>query len=884
MFQCCCHRHAESVIGVRWVGGVESGKISWSRHRAAPPPMFQDSSMNVDPTAQFDPLNFTASVVEQQQQQQQQPSAGEAAWASASSSTASSKSGNENYDRTSSKSQSGWKRGFLLRPSSLSRKKIAHLRNTARITPWYDDDERCRVGRGLLLASRLFPPRTSGGGGQASNVDTDENDIIAGLRVALNCVAVWRSKCGGGSGVSLPHAIDATATLASSLYEDYRVTKLYETSTTLNQLRNAYSSAIIRSVNGLADSVRRYAPNDKGMSVMQCCASAGLPSWIVDVRHDASHSALPSLCVCRLAAIESLNFWNRYYWTGQISLVDDLADTAAEILIRYQTVAMTELLAVEGMQRQQHQSQQKHQKQQHQQHHQQQNTEDSYIHEETKAKKAEPIIKVKKDTNEKGGYVNPWSILSDDKPKKKKKRKTEDTKNEEGKMIVDSVVKDVTMTESTIDTPQIEIENGNSEPPAGASSVSATASKPAPPVPMTARDYALEYVKKIPMDVAYTTSLRFLVWGRPTRRKQLSSLLEDGVVTSDKDNKIVDDGPALLTLPLDHHIVSSELTASTLLERESYDLSFERLRIMYDPLLIAIASPYPGFLHALFVHMVDAILTLVGDRGCSEDQTQPMGDVGVDKSDRKVDTIRLGHHIQYLTRWVRYILSRTFHMHFDTSVALWYDHSDVTADEIVQQKEHDAPCESTGVTDMPPLCEQHQRQLPSPLSRGRQAIDLKKRGRKKWTTAQRLYMQSPLEYLYLHKTVGLPLNSVCDRLLLYRQQLGDSFDATALSSKTITNTNSTTLAVVQLHQHIESVIGKKERIVFMGLYDDDEVVGHAAVNDDGSNETLISSDKDKGSPPPLQALPSTGTRTIKPWTLCKGWDACAIGTLPGFPS
>ena len=138
-------------------------------------------------------------------------------------------------------------------------------------------------------------------------------------------------------------------------------------------------------------------------------------------------------------------------------------------------------------------------------------------------------------------------------------------------------------------------------------------------------------------------------------------------------------------------------------------------------------------------------------------------------------------------------------------------------------------------------------------------------------------MQSPLEYLYLHKTVGLPLNSVCDRLLLYRQQLGDSFDATALSSKTITNTNSTTLVVVQLHQHIESVIGKKERIVFMGLYDDDEVVGHA-------NETLISSDKDKGSPPPLQALPPKGTRTIKPWTLCKGWDACAIGTLPGFPS
>lgn len=834
----------------------------------------------VDPTTHFDPLNFTASVEEQQQQhQQQQPSAGEAAWAAASSATAPSKSGNENHipkKSDSSKSQSGWKQGFLLRPSSLSRKKIAHLRNTARITPWYDDDERCRVGQGLLLASRLFPAR---GSGVNNNVDTDENNIIAGLRIALNCVAVWRSKCGGGSGVSLPHAVDATATLASALYEDYRVTKLHETSTTLNQLQNAYSSTILRSVNGLADSYRRYAPNDKGMSVMQCCAMAGLPSWIVDVRHDASHSALPSLCVCRLAAIESLNFWNRHYWISQIAIVDDLADTAAEILIRYQTVAMTEMLAVEGkQQRQQHQSQQKHQKQQHQQ----QNTEDTFTHKEMKAKKADPTIKVKKDTNKKGGYVNPWSILSDDKPKKKKKRKTEDIKHEEGMINVDSVMKDVTMTESTIDATRDERKTGNSEPPAGASLLSATASKPEPPVPMTARDCALEYVRTIPMDVAYTTALRFLVWGRPTRRKQSSKPLEDDTVTSDKDNKIDDDGPALLTLPVDHHIVTSQVITSTLLERESYDLSFERLRTMYDPLLIATASPYPGFLHALFVHMVDAILTLVGDRGCSEDQTQPMGDVGVDKSDRKVDTIRLGHHIQYLTRWVRYILSRTFHMHFDTSVALWSDHSvddNVTAEVIVQHK-HDAPCESTGVTDMPPLCEQHQRQLPSPLSQGKQAIDLKKRGRKKWTTAQRLYMQSPLEYLYLHKTVGLPLNSVCDRLLLYRQQLGDSFDATALSSKTIT-ANSTTLAVMQLHQHLENVIGKKERIVFMGLYDDDDddkVVSHAAVNDGGSNETHISSDKDKGSP---QAL---GTRTIKPWTLCKGWDACAIGTLPGFPS
>jgi hypothetical protein len=87
------------------------------------------------------------------------------------------------------------------------------------------------------------------------------------------------------------------------------------------------------------------------------------------------------------------------------------------------------------------------------------------------------------------------------------------------------------------------------------------------------------------------------------------------VVNNEYDE--VDEGPALLTLPLDaltfRHYPRTNRPA-TALERESYDLLFERLRAMYNPLLIALTTAYPEFLPALFVHMVDSIRCLEGAR------------------------------------------------------------------------------------------------------------------------------------------------------------------------------------------------------------------------------------------------------------------------------
>ena len=81
------------------------------------------------------------------------------------------------------------------------------------------------------------------------------------------------------------------------------------------QMRNAYSTLLLRSVNELADTYR-HQKRFSVLSVSHCCALAGLPLWIVDVRHDASHNGLPGLGVCRLGALESLRFWGGRYWDG----------------------------------------------------------------------------------------------------------------------------------------------------------------------------------------------------------------------------------------------------------------------------------------------------------------------------------------------------------------------------------------------------------------------------------------------------------------------------------------------------------------------------------------------------------------------------------------
>lgn len=165
-------------------------------------------------------------------------------------------------------------------------------------------------------------------------------------------------------------------------------------------------------------------------------------------------------------------------------------------------------------------------------------------------------------------------------------------------------------------------------------------------------------------------------------------------------------------------------------------------------------------------------------------------------------------------------------------------------------------------------------------------------------------MQSPLDFPSL-RDIGFPLNSVCDRLLLFDQQ-----------RSTNTSRKVTTSKVIQLHQYLQDVIGKEDRMSFMGvselrsdravmeglkahdepllmsvtsnttnmmsLEDMEAMLGDGDRKDGGGATTCNHSlDKDNYGP---TGLIEEKMHIVTPWTLCKSWDACAIGTMSGCPS
>jgi hypothetical protein len=348
---------------------------------------------------------------------------------------------------------------------------------------------------------------------------------------------------------------------------------------------------------------------------------------------------------------------------------------------------------------------------------------------------------------------------------------------------------------------------------------------------------------------------------------------------------------------------------------------------MYEPLLLALVGVYPGFVVGLLVHLVDSILCLdgaMGDITCNDDDNNDCGGLDVEQ---------LECNLEYLSRWVRYLLSREFHMHFDRRGAVFTPPPPIEVnDQNLQQRQEqqEQPLEEQSEPQPPP-------QVADPPAEGQSQtpIDLKKRGRKKWTPTQLEYMQSPLDYAYLHKDVGFPLNSVCDRLLLQKGGVKNNKGSSILGKL--------------LHYLEEDVIGKKERVAFMGIFDvpiaggtaehdvnssendvteeregelpfhnngadresttketttqdgsntlsledmeemmlDDAKEGEVNSNDDGNNDTNQNNHvQGEDTDVPTLGITYHGDKpvSIEPWALCKHWDACAIGTMPGFPS
>jgi len=191
-------------------------------------------------------------------------------------------------------------------------------------------------------------------------------------------------------------------------------------------------------------------------------------------------------------------------------------------------------------------------------------------------------------------------------------------------------------------------------------------------------------------------------------------------------------------------------------------------------------------------------------------------------------------------------------------------------------------------------------------------IDLKKKGRKNWSQKQLKFMQSNLQYTTF-QSLGIPMNSICDRLLSHQDKYSNSG------------------SVVGELLHLLEGILDENRVVFMALVEQketddanddaaaDEVeretvlpVNKSAAAEPSTGATSVSKDmsledmeaflssatnpEDKGtgeetdtpdnvhSERPTPTISAFDVPEIKPWALCTSWDSCAIGSMPGHPA
>ncbi|GLB36507.1 putative las1-like [Lyophyllum shimeji] len=134
---------------------------------------------------------------------------------------------------------------------------------------------------------------------------TDENDLDS-KRLAINRLSAWRAI------TYLPHALESALSLLVVIVQD----STQAASSSHLSLRQSYSTAIIRLVNGLVDPLQLGA---YARSIASIAHQLGLPPWLVELRHAATHEDMPSIELLREAARESMVWLLHNYFLPTIN-------------------------------------------------------------------------------------------------------------------------------------------------------------------------------------------------------------------------------------------------------------------------------------------------------------------------------------------------------------------------------------------------------------------------------------------------------------------------------------------------------------------------------------------------------------------------------------
>merc|ERR1711971_105627 len=133
-----------------------------------------------------------------------------------------------------------------------------------RVVPWCDRSEFTSVYHGL------YSP------------DIERNQF------AVDRIAVWKSRVLH----KLPVAIESTANICHACILHQRALNDGHINRLHHQICNEYSMAIIRFVNHITEKSQN---KQFAQPIHMLASELGLPEWIVEIRHSATHGTMPSL-------------------------------------------------------------------------------------------------------------------------------------------------------------------------------------------------------------------------------------------------------------------------------------------------------------------------------------------------------------------------------------------------------------------------------------------------------------------------------------------------------------------------------------------------------------------------------------------------------------
>lgn len=136
------------------------------------------------------------------------------------------------------------------------------------------------------------------------------SDEISELKHAVALIVSWKAR----SGDSVHIAADMTEMLLRAIIMDKETKN--DDWFKIGNVKLAYCTAIIRFVNYVNEICQT---NYKFKSIASAVSDVGIPQWVVDIRHGATHSHLPSLENLRQAAQYCRNWLWEHHWSRPVA-------------------------------------------------------------------------------------------------------------------------------------------------------------------------------------------------------------------------------------------------------------------------------------------------------------------------------------------------------------------------------------------------------------------------------------------------------------------------------------------------------------------------------------------------------------------------------------